>query len=164
MRWRTRWHAEALHALDRELFAYRDLARKGIADCEYFPRLLGTADTNLGKGLVVERIVGDDGTAMITLADWLAGGTSRAQLPQAKVRSLCSEFADFCLEHHLDFTGLHFENIGFVRRGPSFALVAFDIKHLPDKTLIPLSIFIPYFKRVRIRERIDRLMARIDAA
>jgi hypothetical protein len=145
----------------REIRAYAAGHAAG-ADLErYFPSLHGFVETDLGQGLCVDYVRGGDGSPAVNLEDWSA--QKHANGPSDDwVLAEYRKLADFCA-HYALFTSVdELHNVGFIREGEGWRLVAYDLKLRAMREAIPLSV-IPYFRRQKIARRFRRSIATLEA-
>jgi hypothetical protein len=123
----------------REMAEYERLKKLGAPVHRYGPEMFGIVATDLGPGLCVERLRG------------VGGG------PIANVRTACrdriAEVLAACVGP---------ENIGIVQRRGTEQVVAFDFKGHRNKEFVPISSYIPYFRRRKVARRFERMTAHLE--
>ena len=140
---------------EREAALYAVLPPNILALC---PRLYGTIETNLGKGLVFERIVDIDSqmpskTLLQSLNDDADFVRAHKEKTLHAVRTLTDEFAK-CPQMTC---GLNVENIVLQRVNPDkIKVFSIDMKMLTVKEAIPLSKLWSFFRKRKIRRRLKR--------
>jgi hypothetical protein len=146
---------------EREVRAYQAGHRAGADLGRYFPRLYGFVDTDLGRGLCADHVRGSDGSPAMNLETWSEALSKMGPTPQW-VLGEYRKLAAFCTRHALFTSVDELHNVGFVRDGEGWRLVAYDLKLRALREAIPLSI-IPYFRRKKIARRFGRSIAALEA-
>jgi hypothetical protein len=145
---------------ERELRAYAAGHAAGAELERYFPRLHGFIDTDLGPGLCADLVQGSDGSSAVNLEQWSAQTSENG--PSAQwVLDEYRKLAAFCTTYALFTSVDELHNVGFVRDGAGWRLVAYDLKLRAMREAIPLSI-IPYFRRQKIARRFGRSIAALE--
>jgi hypothetical protein len=140
----------------RECLEYRRLAAAGVLLDRYFPLFHGPVMTDLGRGMCFERLLGSDGRPPLALASILQG-EGPADLDPEFVLDEVMAFAGFCQRHAILASCDEVGNIGFLREGSGFRLVAYDLKYRVNKELLPLSSLFAAFRRRKVERRFMRL-------
>jgi hypothetical protein len=147
---------------ERELAEYRRLMSLGVNYEEYFPRLHGLLDTDLGKGLCVQLIRGTDGKLPRSIKHYLNANTSPPPGIGMFLLEEYPKFADFCERHLIMSVSAGFENLGIIMVDGKPKLVSFDLKGITSKQLFPLAALSSTWKKQRIRRRFARHMKTLE--
>ncbi|ESR22825.1 YrbL family protein [Lutibaculum baratangense] len=150
-------------ANERECREYGRLSSAGVPLSRYFPAVHGFVETDLGRGLCLDLVEGSDGQGPLSLTDIMAGRIW-PDLDAEFVLDEVRQFGRFCERYGILASCDEPSNIGFVREGAGFRLVAYDLKLRPNKELIPISTLFLAQRRRKIARRFDRLFAPLAAA
>lgn len=143
---------------NRELKEFLIFAvRPGYQDAVWpIQRFWGFVDTNLGLGLVVEKLTAPSGELAPTAERLVEEGRFEPGHREA-IQALFRELT----RHNLCVGSMHERNLVFVGElGKGGRFVGVD--GLGDKAFIPLSDFSPAFNRHLLRKREKKLLMRID--
>ncbi len=143
------------NANQKEWRSYRYMQRR-FGDLHVFVACHGFVETNLGSGLVFDCVRDADGKVSLRLQDALVS-------PAHDSRRVAAAVADFCrtvLDREIPLFDLNFWNILIqVQADGAYRPVSIDIKgRFNNYELIPVSSFIPYFARRKVRRRCRRLI------
>lgn len=140
----------------RELALYRNLARRAMRDFEHIPRYHGKVETNLGEGLVVDKIADYDGAVARSLWWHFEQG-----YPVAEFEPYLDELKQYLLDNRIVFSvDMGRYNILFQKLSPKQArLVVID--GLGNHTAINWLDNIGWFARRKIERRWQRFIARL---
>lgn len=146
----------------REYRQYLRYTRAGVPLERYFPKMHGFVETDLGPGLCMDYIEGSDGNPPVSLYG-IATGTRLPGLHRETALHEWHEFIDFCVRFAIMACSDEPKNVGFVRDGEGYRLVAYDLKLRQNKELIPISTIFPFFRRRKIRRRAARTLHYLQA-
>ena len=140
----------------REYDHYCDLAGAGVPLERYFPKMHGPVETDLGSGLCFDLVRGSEGDAPVSLLTIMKGEGPAALEAEFVLREV-TEFARFCQRYAILASCDEPGNIGFVRNGDGFRLVAYDLKFRQNKEFIPVSTLFSSVRRRKVQRRFERL-------
>lgn len=145
----------------RELFAYKKLKARGVPVESRFPAVHDLVDTDLGQGLLVDRIDAALPEGALTLRDYIEKGV-RGELTPDRLMAELRSFADFCVRHSVFASCDEWHNLYFVRKGADYHCMAFDLKLRLNREFIPFSSVFPFALRHKIRRRFNRMIAEVE--
>jgi len=125
---------------------------------DFFPEIYGFVATDLGPGLCVERLRGDEIEGPVPRVITVARRRVEEGLSIDSIINGVRDLAEFCVEFQVLATCAGLENIGVARRNGIEKVVAFDFKAHYNKEFIPVSTYIPFFRRMKIARRFDRII------
>lgn len=141
----------------RDIKFYRRLKTRGVKNLRHVPAYYGWAETNLGRGIVVDLVRNYDGEISMPLNWYLAQG-----VPIEEFELYLDELRESFLQHLIIFN--HDMTIGnLLVQKPSLGkvrLVAID--GLGDTVAIDWLDSIPWLVRRKIRRRWKRFMQRMS--
>nr|WP_245926616.1 YrbL family protein [Breoghania corrubedonensis] len=140
----------------REYDHYLHLAAASVPLERYFPRMYGPMDTDLGQGLCFDLVRGSEGDAPVSLLK-IMKGEGPVDLEADAVLREVTEFACFCQRYAILASCDEPGNIGFVRDGEGYRLVAYDLKFRLNKEFIPISTLFSSVRRRKVQRRFERL-------
>ncbi len=118
----------------------------------------GLVETNLGLGLVVEKVTDGAGALAPTLESLLATGRFDPER-----RALLADFFDALVGHHVVAYELNADNIVLAgQRGNAPRFVCID--GMGSRTLIPLQAWLPRLNARKIRRHQKRIEAQLPGA
>ena len=140
---------------EREAALYAVLPPSILALC---PRFYGAVETNLGKGLVFERIVDfDTQKPSKTLLQWLKDDADFVRAHKDELLTAIRTLTDEFMKCPQMTCGLNIENIVLQRVGSDkIKVFSIDMKMLTVKEAIPLSKLWSFFRKRKIRRRLKR--------
>lgn len=139
----------------REISEYRRLQRIGAPVEQYFPAIHGIVETDLGPGLCMDIAASDDGEAPFDLGRIIAGKWPPGLRPGHVAREVRA-FSDFCVRYGVLASCDEPHNLGFVRRGGEYRLIAYDLKVRLNKEFIPVASIVPLLRRKKVERRMRR--------
>ena len=140
----------------REYDEYLHLAAANVPLERYFPNMHGPVETDLGPGLCFDLVCGSEGDAPVSLHKIMHGQGPDGLAADFVLREV-TEFARFCHRYAILASCDEPGNIGFVRDGEGFRLVAYDLKFRQNKEFIPVSTLFSSVRRRKVQRRFDRL-------
>ena len=146
----------AMDPNQREYREYRRLTGAGVPLEHYFPKMYGMVETDLGTGLCLDLVRGDQGDAPVNLSKLMQGGGPDDLAPEFVLGEVM-EFARFCQRYGILASCDEPGNIAFVRKGEGFRLISYDLKLRLNKEFIPVSTLFASVRRRKIQRRFDRL-------
>jgi hypothetical protein len=147
---------------DREWAAYRGLIDAGVPVHDYFPKVHGFVETDLGRGLCVDLVCGIDRTRPVSVADYMHGRQRMAGLSGDIVLEGLKRFAAFCTEHGILGACSEPNNVGLVRTQSGFRFIAYDLKIRRNKEFLPLSTLVPAARRRKVARRFERTILDVE--
>lgn len=151
------WRFGGMRVWAREYDEYIALLWRARAMPDYISRYFGFCQTNFGPGMVVEKVMGPDGTMARTLKELL----SDARYSTAQLHGLVDTFFDDLIGSDAVVSGLHLGNV-VLREGPAPKLVLID--GLGDIVLIKTKMLSRRLRRRSLDRRRARFHAQIDKA
>ena len=155
------WHlfrAARTHArLARELRVYRALERSGPRRPWFVQRLFGMVETDLGRGLVAERLVGADGRPAPSLRSLV-----KRQGLTPELRDAVGRFVAEITARDLAVGEFGVNNVVYAadRRGRSHPVL---VDGLGSRSVLPLALNSAAIGRSVRKRKIERLMAALAA-
>lgn len=141
----------------RELRSINLLMRVGCYDTRFFPAFFGTIETNLGPGLVFEKLGSGAQDRIYELRRKEDKKLALRLLPREQILQQYDELQQFFVKVGFPSVGLSIENLAVLQRaGEAPQLVCFDMKFLEDRRFLSAADWISLFYRRRVR----RLLAR----
>lgn len=138
----------------REITEQLALRARAPADQRFFARVLGFVDTDLGLGLVVEKLARGDGKLAPDLASLLKTGGMTPEL-----RAQVGAFCEALLRCELVVSDLHPHNIVLASDAHGERLVLVD--GIGEKVLIPIHRLSRIAKRRYLKRNIGRLLKKV---
>jgi hypothetical protein len=145
----------------REMAEYERLKKLGAPVHRYGPEMFGIVATDLGPGLCVERLRGVGGGPIANVRTACRNRIAEGQ-PIDDIIAGVRELAAFCIEFGVLAACVGPENIGIVQRRGTEQVVAFDFKGHRNKEFVPISSYIPYFRRRKVARRFERMTAHLE--
>jgi len=136
----------------REWDEYRRLRARGVPLDRYFPAIHGIVDTDRGPGLVVDLLRGSDGSAPVSVLDYMNGNRPEGLTSEAVLTEF-SLFAAFCINYGIFASCDEPGNVGFLRDGDGYRFVSYDLKLRRNKEFIPISTLLPAVRRRKVARR-----------
>ena len=154
------WRFGGMRVWAREYDEYIALLWRTRELPDYISRYFGFCQTNFGPGMVVEKVLGPDGSMAQTLESLLKEGRLEAD----HLHRLVDRFFDDLIASDAVVSGLHLGNI-VLREGPNEKFVLID--GLGDIVLIKTKMFSRRLRtrslnrrRATFHQQIDRKLAR----
>ena len=135
---------------------YIAIARRLGSWPNYLQRYHGIVETNLGLGMVVEKLCGPDGLLAPTIHDVV-----RDQGVTRRLHALCATFYGAVERDACVIGDMSLFNIVLVEREDGERLVLVD--GLGEKSFIPIRSALPLLNRLRIRHQIRQSWERLKA-
>lgn len=145
----------------REMAEYERLKKLGAPVHRYGPEIFGIIATDLGPGLCVERLRGVGGGPVANIRTACRNRIAEGQ-PIDDIIAGVRELAAFCVEFQVLAECAAPQNIGIVQRHGTEQVVAFDFKGHRNKEFVPISSYIPYFRRRKVARRFERMTAYLE--
>lgn len=143
-----------------ELMGYQDLMQKHealtcISHCH------GLEPTNMGDGLICDCISDANGSVSKSILDLI---NSENPPEFSYLKSLIQEFTQYLLDEKMYIFDLNVKNIVMQQQSDaSYKAIIIDLKgHRELKEFIPLSKYIPYFRRKKLERRCRQLLERTE--
>nr|WP_306267933.1 YrbL family protein [Pararhizobium sp. IMCC3301] len=141
----------------RELRSIELLKRIGLYDTRFFPAFFGTIETNLGPGLVFEKLGSGPQDQIYELRRLEDKKLALQLLPRERILQQYDELQQFFVMAGFPSVGLSIENLAVLQRaGDAPQLVCFDMKFLEDRRFLSAADWISLL----YRRRVKRLLAR----
>ncbi len=120
----------------------------------------GFVYTNLGKGLVCDCIRDYDGSISGTIWDYII---FKEECDVAYIQQVMRKFCDALISQNIRLYDLNPKNIALrLQQDGSFQPFAIDLKgHLDNQELVPISSYISFFSRRKLKRRSTQLIDRI---
>lgn len=146
------------NANDQEWRSYQYL-QKRFGKLDFFVDCHGFVDTTLGQGLLFDCVRDFDGKVSHSLLDIL----DDPEYDLARVEEALERFCQVLIEKEIPLFDLNLLNILIqVIPGGEYHPVSIDVKSkFNNYEIIPLSSYIPFFARKKVRRRCARLMEKI---
>ena len=147
-------------ANDTELQGYQALMQKHkgltcISHCH------GFEPTNMGKGLICDCICDANGSVSKSILDVI----NSANPPEfSYLKSVVEQFTQYLLDEKIYIFDLNVKNIVLQQQpDATYTPIIIDLKgHYELKEFIPLSRYIPYFRRKKLERRCQQLLERTE--
>jgi hypothetical protein len=143
-----------------ELMGYQDLMQKHealtcISHCH------GFEPTNMGDGLICDCISDANGSVSKSILDLI---NSENPPEFSYLKSLVQKFTQYLLDEKIYIFDLNVKNIVMQQQSDaSYKAIIIDLKgHCELKEFIPLSRYIPYFRRKKLERRCRQLLERTE--
>jgi hypothetical protein len=121
---------------EREMLGIAELRRKEILDNRFFVKYYGEIQTNVGRGLVFQRIMNFYQGRPYKLSDYL---NDNLYIKDHKLRYDIESYFDLLLRYRIYIYGGQKENIAVIRgETGNLSIKIFDFKLYTDKALIKL--------------------------
>ncbi|MCP4073183.1 MAG: hypothetical protein GY742_15820 [Hyphomicrobiales bacterium] len=149
---------EAKDPNELEYEMWETLVTGGHDKSEYFCRVLGWSETNIGRALCVERLISDSGSPPTILGSLKPEHV--AELNSATRRLILSclnEFYEYVIQNAIHSCAWRLENISICRQNGKLVLKSFDTKATTVREWLPLSKYIKFARRRKIKRRTDKL-------
>ena len=142
-----------LNGNEREVSCYQKLSMEVK---EIIPLFYGEVVTNLGKGLVFEKIVdADTGLASSTLLHIMRNNPDFIQAHKKEILESLWSLTDTFIDAGVLTCGLNIENIIVQRlKDNEIKIFSIDIKEITIKEFIPISKWFHFFKARKIKRRL----------
>jgi len=137
------------------------LLKKKYKNPDFIIKCHGFIETNEGEGLMFDCIRDYDDGISKTILDILSYGKNNYD--EAKVFSTVDDFCRFLIKNNIQFFDLNLSNIVIkIFLDNSYKAFAVDIKgRYANYEFIPISTFIPFFSRKKLKRRSKELMLRM---
>ena len=124
-------------------------------------RCYGLEETNMGLGLICDCIVDADGAVSKSILDLIH---SENALDIAYLTKVIKDFTDFLLKENIYIFDLNVKNIVIQQQADgAYTPIIIDVKGASElKEFIPLSRYIPYFKKRKLARRCRQLLERTE--
>jgi len=143
-----------------EFQGYRDLMQKHkalmcISHCH------GFAATNMGDGLLCDCIYDANGAVSKSILDLI---NSKKPPEFSYLKNLVEEFTQYLLDAKIYIFDLNVKNIVLQQQSDAtYKPIIIDLKgHCELKEFIPISKYIPYFRRKKLERRCRQLLERTE--
>lgn len=143
-----------------ELMGYQDLMQKHealtcISHCH------GFEPTNLGDGLICDCISDANGAVSKSILDLI---NSKNPPEFLYLKNVVEQFTQYLLDEKIYIFDLNVKNIVMQQQSDaSYKPIIIDLKgHCELKEFIPLSKYIPYFRRKKLERRCRQLLERTE--
>lgn len=155
--WYKAWRrSRGYHYIFREIDEYLALRLRGEHELPFLQRFIGILDTDIGLGVVVEKLTGADGKLAPSVMSIV-----RRQGLSAGLRQKLLELRDQVIAHHVIFTDVSGNNIVVVPdNGGGERLVIVD--GLGDRLWLPVNVISPRINRLNRIRHFDRAIARLE--
>ena len=152
--------ASKRNANDQEWRSYQYL-RKRFGRQDFFVDCHGFVETTLGRGLVFDCVRDFDGKVSRSLLDILTD----PEYDLSRVEEALGRFCRALIEKEIPLFDLNLLNILIrVAHDGEYHPVSIDVKSkFNNYEIIPLSSYIPFFARRKVRRRCGRLMEKIGS-
>ncbi len=141
-----------------EFEMWEELKAAGLDDSDYFCRVLGWLETDIGCALCVERLISDSDFPPIILKSLKR---EHAVQLDSVIRNFIltslDGFFEYVIEHAIYSCAWRLENIAVCRQEGKLVLKSFDTKAITVKEWLPLSKYLKFARRNKIRRRTDKL-------
>lgn len=155
--WYKSWRKNDNHlTLLRELKEYRSLDRKNLRHLPFIQKYFGDAETDIGPGMVVEKLRGRDGHLAPTVAHLVQHHGLTDVL-----RDRFFELRDLIIAHNIVFADVRASNIVLAHDGNGDRLVVID--GLGDGLWLPVSAMSAKINRMNRRRHFQRAFEQIEA-
>ncbi|MBX2806301.1 MAG: PhoP regulatory network YrbL family protein [Hyphomicrobiales bacterium] len=122
---------------DREMLGIAELRRKQLSDNPFFVKFYGEVQTNIGRGLIFQRITNFPEGKIYKLSDYLEENN---QIKDINLKNSIASYFDLLFKNSLYIYGGEKENIGIIRdEYGKLAVKIFDFKLYTRKALLKLS-------------------------
>jgi hypothetical protein len=122
---------------EREILGIAELRRKAISDHHFFVKYYGEVQTNIGRGLIFQRITNFDQGIIYKLSDYL---NENKYIQDEHLRYAVESYFDLLLKNRIYIYGGESENIGIIRDGSgNLSVKTFDFKLYTNKAIIKIG-------------------------
>lgn len=154
--WYKAWRGSGEYkSFSREVAEYKSLRRKNLHDLSFIQRFFGKVDTDLGLGMIVEKLLGPDGRLAPTVKQLvLREGLSD------RMRAMLFELRDQVIEHNIIFSDIKGSNIVFAHDRRGGRLVVID--GLGDRLWLPVNSMSAMVNRLNRQRHFERAIAALE--
>lgn len=155
--WYKAWRrSRGYHYLFREVDEYLALRLRNKHELPFLQRFNGILDTDIGLGVVVEKIKGPDGKLAPSVTSIV-----RKQGLTPDLRKKLFRLRDDVIKHHVIFTDVSGNNI-VVRRGKGGQERLVIIDGLGDRLWLPVNVISARINRLNRIRHFDRAIAKLE--
>ncbi|WP_306257896.1 YrbL family protein [Pararhizobium sp. IMCC21322] len=142
---------------ERELRSIELLKNAGQYDSRFFPAFFGSIETNLGPGLVFEKLGSGHEEQIYDLKVLEQKKIALELLSKEQILEQYDELIAFFVMTDVPNVGLGIENLAVLDRpGHSPQLMCFDLKFLEDRSLVPAADLFSWVSRRRVKRLLER--------
>ncbi len=154
--WYKTWRRSGPYkTFSREVIEYKSLRRKNLHDLPFIQRFFSKVETDLGLGMIVEKLSDADGKLAPTVKQIvLREGLSDS------MRAMLLDLRDQVLEHNIIFTDIKGSNIVLAHDRRGGRLVVID--GLGDRLWLPVNSMSAMVNRLNRRRHFDRAIAALE--
>ena len=143
---------------------WQELVAAGHEDSGYFSRVLGWLETDMGRALCVERLISDSDFPPIILKSMKREQAVALDWETRKfILSDLDRFFEYVIKHAIYSCAWRLENIAVCRLDGKLTLKSFDTKAITVREWLPLSKYLKFARRRKIRRRTDKLRQYMQA-
>jgi hypothetical protein len=147
-----------------EFETWGELAAAGHDDSGYFSPVLGWLETDIGRALCVERLISDaDFPPIILKSLQREQAVALDSTTRIFILSGLDKFFEYVTEHAIYSCAWRLENIAVCRQEGKLVLKSFDTKAITVREWLPLSKYLKFARRQKIRRRTDKLRQYMQA-
>ena len=129
---------------EREMLGIAELCRKAISDHHFFVKYYGETQTNIGRGLIFQRITNFYQGRIYKLSEYL---NENKHIKDDHLRHAVETYFDLLLKNSIYIYGGEKENIGVIRdEFGNLSVKTFDFKLYTNKAFIKLGSSESYAK------------------
>lgn len=143
-----------------ELEGYQSLMRDHN-NLTCISRCHGLEKTNMGLGLICDCIIDADGSVSKSILDLI---NSENSLDFSYLKEVVNNFTQYLLKENMYIFDLNVKNIVIQQQANgTYTPIIIDVKGASElKEFIPLSRYIPYFRRKKLERRCRQLLERTE--
>lgn len=140
---------------EMESFYFGQLEKRGVPFL-YLPKCHGWVDTSLGRGLVFDRVINDDGSAGVALTTMLADGTLNKQ----QARDVLLEVQNYLLQYSISICDVSPGHILMRRQGTQLIPQVIDgVGSRYNDWKLYLLTFVHFFARRKTKSLWQKLIS-----
>lgn len=117
--------------------------------------------TNMGLGLICDCVIDADGSVSKSILDFINSDNS---LEFSYLREVVKSFTDYLIKENIYIFDLNVKNIVLQQQANgTYTPIIIDVKAANElKEFIPISRYIPYFRRKKLERRCRQLLERTE--
>ncbi|MFB9213606.1 YrbL family protein [Vibrio sinaloensis] len=140
---------------EMEAYYFGHLEKRGVPFL-YLPKCHGWIDTSLGRGLVFDRVINDDGSSGVALTDMLADGT----VSQQQARDILTKVQDYLLQYSISICDVSPGHILMQRKGTKLIPQVIDgVGSRYNDWKLYLLTFVHFFARRKTKSLWQKLIS-----